>query len=381
MNPVEFFSLHRQHAELRGAIEAATARVMRSGQFILGAEVERFEREFADYCGAKHAVGVGNGLEALVLILRALAIGPGDEVIVPGHTFIATWLAVEQVGATLVPVDVRPDTYNIDIARAEAAITPRTRAIIAVHLYGQPADMDSLSQLGRARQIAIIEDAAQAHGATYAGKKVGSLGSAAAFSFYPTKNLGALGDGGAVTTNDDSLAASVRALRNYGSSVKYRHDLMGGNSRLDELQAAYLNAKLAAIDVKNARRRDIAARYTERLAGMPGLIVPVVIADAHPVWHLYVVRLADRERIQKQLSRDGIQTMIHYPIPPHRQRAYAGKTASKMRLPHTEQAADQVLSLPMWPEMTDAEVDNVIDALLDAVNLTGEYELAAGARR
>lgn len=367
MNNVEFFSLRRQHAELQEALDAATSRVMGRGQFILGPELERFEQDFAAHAGVKHAIGVGNGLEALVLILRALAVGPGDEVIVPGHTFIATWLAVEEVGARVVPVDVDPETFNIDPAAVDAAITPRTRAIIVVHLYGQPAEMDAVQRIAQHRGIAIIEDAAQAHGATYKGRKAGSLGLAAAFSFYPTKNLGALGDGGAVTTDHDAVAAAVRELRNYGSSAKYRHDSLGTNSRLDELQAGYLSAKLAVLDAKNAARRAVAARYSEELGNLPGLTLPVQSAGAQSVWHLYVVRVSWRDEVQRYLSSRGIGTMVHYPTPPHLQPAYASSALAKLRLPHTERIAGEVLSLPMWPELTDSEVDRVIDAMRNAV--------------
>lgn len=366
MDVVPFFSLDRQHTEIRSLLDAATARVIASGRFILGAELEKFESEFASYCDVDHAVGVGNGLEALVLILRALNVGPGDEVIVPGHTFVATWLAVRQVGATEVPVDIDPATYNIDGSAIEAAINSRTRAIIAVHLYGQTAAMDTLSRISNEYNIPIIEDAAQAHGATYQAKKAGGLGHAAAFSFYPTKNLGALGDGGAVTTDDPAIADRVRALRNYGSKVKYSHEQLGGNSRLDELQAAYLSVKLRRLDDKNARRRIIADRYTAALNDIPGLILPAILSQAQPVWHLYVVRLMARDEFQRHLSRSGIETMIHYPTPPHQQRCYADTPLSGLSLPHTECTAEQVVSLPMWPEMTDGEITQVIDAVRTA---------------
>jgi dTDP-3-amino-3,4,6-trideoxy-alpha-D-glucose transaminase len=372
MQSVEFFSLQRQHAELRATLHEATNRVLGRGQFILGPELERFEQSFADYSCAKYAIGVGNGLDALVLILRSLRVGPGDEVIVPGHTFIATWLAVEQVGASVVPVDVDPDTYNISPARVREAITTRTRAIIAVHLYGQPADMQVLAELSAGYGLALIEDAAQAHGAMYKGRKVGGLATAAAFSFYPTKNLGALGDGGAVTTNDERIATFVRTFRNYGSKVKYQHDELGCNSRLDEVQAACLAAKLAVIDIKNARRREIARNYTERLSEVPGLKVPVVAPDTDPVWHLYVVELANRDAVQKRLSDNGIATMIHYPTPPHRQPAYARTALGRIHLPHTEKAAGHVLSLPMWPELTDEEITRVVHNLARAVRAEGE---------
>jgi dTDP-4-amino-4,6-dideoxygalactose transaminase len=274
-------------------------------------------------------------------------------------------------------VDVDPDTYNIDASKAEAAITSRTRAIIAVHIYGQPADMRLLDQISKDHKIPIIEDAAQAHGATYNGAKAGSFGIAAAFSFYPTKNLGALGDGGAVTTNNESIARSVRAQRNYGSSAKYRHDELGCNSRLDELQASYLNVKLSILETKNARRRAIATRYTDGLRNTPSIRLPVVVSSARPAWHLYVIAVTARDQMQAQLNRVGIHTMIHYPIPPHQQLAYAGKQASKIRLPCTERAAKQVLSLPMWPELTDEEIDRVINSVLGAVGSSKQFELSA----
>ncbi len=270
---------------------------------ILGEALERFEAEFAKYCGVSHAVGVGNGLDAMTLILRGLDIGKGSEVIVPGHTFVATWLAVSQTGATIVPVDIDPETYNIDTAKVSDAITSRTRAIIAVHLYGQPANMRALAGLAAGRDIALIEDAAQAHGASQDNRRAGNLGTAAAFSFYPTKNLGAMGDGGAVTTNDAALADRIRRLRNYGSRIKYVHDEMGVNSRLDEIQAAMLLTKLPGLDAKNARRCEIAQRYNKGLGGLPGLVLPLVDANNAPVWHLYVVRSPWRTKLQEELAQ------------------------------------------------------------------------------
>lgn len=366
MSGVAFFSLARQHGELRQALLEATERVIRSGQLILGAELERFEAEFAAFCGVRHAIGVGNGLDALTLILRALDVVAGTEVIVPGHTFIATWLAVQQAGATIVPADIDAETCNIDVAAVEAAITPHTRAIIAVHLYGRPAAMSDLSAISQRHGIALIEDAAQAHGATYGGAMTGALGTAAAFSFYPTKNLGALGDGGAVTTNDDRLAERVRRLRNYGSLTKYRHEESGVNSRLDELQAAYLRTKLAVLASKNSRRRTIAARYNAGLCNIPGLILPLTQGPEEPVWHLYVVQTKQRDRLREALARFEIGTLIHYPVTPQRQPAYAETPISKFDLPQSDLVARQVLSLPMWPEMTDEEVDEVIHAVRDA---------------
>ena len=358
---VPFFSLTRQHAAIRPALNAATARVFDNSHFILGPELARFEAAFAAYCGVRHAIGVGNGLDALTLILRGLDIGPGDEVIVPGHTFVATWLAVDQAGASPVPVDIQPLTFNIAPALVRNAVTPRTRAIIAVHLYGRPAPMDELLDLAGKAGIAVIEDAAQAHGARCAGRRVGGLGVAAAFSFYPTKNLGAFGDGGAVTTDDDGLAARVRLLRNYGSRVKYEHEEAGTNSRLDELQAALLSVKLPELDEKNRRRRVIAARYRQGLGDCKGIVLPSDTNVDEPVWHLYVIRTHRREALSAALAELGVGTLIHYPVPPHQQPAYAGRTVGS--LPVTEQMAAEVLSLPMFPEMTDQEIEHVIEVV------------------
>ncbi|MBV8786788.1 MAG: DegT/DnrJ/EryC1/StrS family aminotransferase [Mycobacterium sp.] len=360
---VPFFSLGRQHKELGHDLGAAAKRVIASDSLILGPQTARFEAEFAAYCGVRHAIGVGNGLDALTLILRGLDIGPGDEVIVPGHTFVATWLAVTHAGATIVPADIDLGTYNIDAGAVAAAITPRTRAIIAVHLYGRPVALDRLADLAAAHGVALIEDAAQAHGATWRGRRVGSLGRAAAFSFYPTKNLGALGDGGAVTTNDVALAERVRRLRSYGSEKKYCHEEQGVNSRLDELQAAFLLEKLTLLDRKNARRGEIARLYGQLLSGLPGLTLPSMDVDAEAVWHLYVVRTTGRATIQQALAQDCIGSLIHYPLPPHRQPAYSRTPLANARLPRSDLAAEQVLSLPMWPEMTDDEVAFVAAAV------------------
>jgi len=363
MNGVPFFSLARQHAEIGRDLTAAADRVIRSGSLILGSELARFEAQFAAYCGVRRAIGVGNGLDALTLILRALGIGPGDEVIVPGHTFIATWLAVTQTGATIVPVDIELSTYNIDPAATAAAITSKTRAIIAVHLYGRLAAIEPLAELAARHGVALVEDAAQAHGAMWRGARAGSFGAAAAFSFYPTKNLGALGDGGAVTTNDTMLADRIQRLRNYGSVTKYIHEEAGVNSRLDEMQAAFLTEKLSFLDQKNARRREIADQYTRGLSDLPGLILPSTADDADAVWHLYVVRSAGRTALQDALARDSIGALVHYPLPPHRQPAYARTALANARLPSSDLAGEQVLSLPMWPEMTDDEVVLVVDAV------------------
>ena len=326
---VSFLDFVGPYEELKAELDEAYFRFMRSAWYILGREVESFEQEFADYCGAKYCVGVGNGLEALHLILRAYRIGPGDEVIVPSNTYIATWLAVSQAGATPVAVEPDPRTFNLDPARVVDAITPRTKAIMPVHLYGQSADMEPIMNIARERGLKVIEDNAQAQGARYKGRRTGSLGDAAGNSFYPGKNLGALGDAGAVTTNDAVLADRVRILRNYGSKKKYYNDCQGYNSRLDELQAAFLRVKLKRLDEWNERRRAVAARYQAGLASMSGLTLPFVPAWAEPVWHLFVVRHPNRDRLQQQLTEAGIGTLIHYPVPPHLSGAYAdGKWAA-----------------------------------------------------
>jgi dTDP-3-amino-3,4,6-trideoxy-alpha-D-glucose transaminase len=359
-----FLDLKRATDELRGELDEAYRRVADSGWFVLGPELEAFEREFADYCGARHCVAVGNGLDALYLILRASGIGPGDEVIVPAHTFIATWLAVSATGAVPVGADVDERTFNLDPACAEAAVTPRTAAILPVHLYGQPADVPALAQVARRHGLLLIEDAAQAHGASCHGKRAGNLGQAAAFSFYPAKNLGALGDGGAVTTDDGELAAAVRLLRNYGSREKYVHERQGVNSRLDELQAALLRVKLRHLDKWNARRADLAARYARELAGLPELALPQTPAWASPVWHLYVVRHPRRDALQQHLQRLGVATLIHYPIPPHRSAAYQGQRGpARSFFPVTERLAGEILSLPMSPHHSDQEVAAAVAAI------------------
>jgi dTDP-4-amino-4,6-dideoxygalactose transaminase len=361
---VPFLDLRAAYVELQHEIDAAVRRVLDSGSYILGEEVAAFEREWATARGAAHAVGVANGLDALTLALRALGVGPGDEVIVPSHTFVATWLAVSQCGATPVPVEPDPVTYNIDAHRIEAAITARTRVILPVHLYGQPADLDAILAIARRRGLRVVEDAAQAHGARYRGAPIGAHGDLVAWSFYPGKNLGAIGDAGAVTTNDASLADAVRTLGNYGSRVKYVNEVIGVNSRLDPIQAAILRAKLPHLEAWRARRAHHAAHYSAGLAELP-LGLPQVPAWADPAWHLYVVRVAaaSRSRIVEALHAEGIATLIHYPIPPHRQAAYAGVSLPPGPLPLAEQLANEVLSLPMGPHLTDEQRNRVIDAL------------------
>jgi dTDP-4-amino-4,6-dideoxygalactose transaminase len=365
--PIPFLDLQRINGRHRAAYEAALSRVLDSGRVLLGEETAAFEREFAAWCGTSHCVGVGNGFDALHLVLRAWGIGAGDEVIVPSHTFIATWLAVSEVGAWPVPVEPAPGCCNIDPARVEAAITPRTRAIIAVHLYGRPAPMRELSEIARRHGLKLLEDAAQAHGARLAGQPCGSLGDAAAFSFYPGKNLGALGDGGAVTTCDPALADRVRRIANYGSSVKYHHELAGVNSRLDELQAAFLRERLRALDADNAHRRHVAQAYLAGLAGLSGLALPAADdADRQSAWHLFVVRHHQRDALAQQLAARGITTLVHYPVPVHRQGAYACTPLAQQTLPLADGWAHEALSLPIGPTISDDEVSTVIEAVRHA---------------
>lgn len=361
---VPFLDVTTAYLQLQREIDDAIHRVLRSGWYVLGDELAMFEQEFASYCEAKHCIGVANGLDALHLILRALDIGAGDEVIVPANTYIATWLAVTYAGATPVPVEPDELTYNIDPARIERAITPRTKAILPVHLYGQPADMDRINEIAGRHGLKIIEDAAQAHGARYKGRRAGALGNAAAFSFYPAKNLGALGDAGAVTTNDDEIAAKVRLLRNYGSQTKYHHEVKGFNSRLDELQAAVLNVKLSRLEEWNERRRHVARHYLRELAG-DGLVLSQVSADAEPVWHLFVVRHDERDSLKEHLGKRGITTLIHYPIPPHLSAAYKDSGFQLGAFPVAEQLAASCLSLPIGPHMSDEQVTAVVSAVLE----------------
>ena len=354
--PIEFLNLGRVNAPYEPAIREAIERVLRSGYYILGEETAAFESEFARYCGVKHCIGVANGLDALHLILRGYGIGAGHEVIVPANTFIATWLAVSLAGARIVPVEPDAATWNIDPRRIEEAITPHTRAIMPVHLYGAPAEMDAIRDIARRHGLRVIEDAAQAHGARYRGRRAGSLGDAAGFSFYPGKNLGALGDGGAITTDDDDLAARLRKLRNYGSSVKYQHEVEGVNSRLDEMQSAILRAKLQHLDADNARRAEVAGWYHEALADVPVELIRVP-EEAQSVWHLFVVRTSGRDALRDYLAARGIGTQIHYPVPCHRQEAFAGHAWPA--LPITEQVQAEVLSLPMAPYLGADDVAQV----------------------
>ncbi|HEX4132449.1 MAG TPA: DegT/DnrJ/EryC1/StrS family aminotransferase [Pirellulales bacterium] len=358
---IAFLDLKGLHDSIHAELHAAIARVVDSGWYIQGAEQLAFEQEFAAYCGARHCIGVGNGLDAIHLILRAYGFGPGDEVLVPANTFIATWLAVTYTGATPVPVDPDPATFNLDPMLLKRAITPRTRAIIAVHLYGQTAAMEPIRAIADRHGLKLIEDAAQAHGATYRGVRAGTLGDAAAFSFYPGKNLGALGDGGAITTNDPCLDTTLRLLRNYGSMKKYEHALAGFNTRLDEIQAAVLRVKLRYLDTWNDRRRVIAERYRAGLAETE-LVLPSVASECVPVWHVFVVRSAARDALRLTLAQRGVETLIHYPTPPHHQPAYAHLGLAHGALPVAEQLPQEVLSLPMYPNLSDSQIDKVIDA-------------------
>lgn len=364
---IPFLDLKAENAQVQAEIEAAVLRVARSGRYILGPEVEAFEAEWAAYCGTTHCVGVSNASDGLAMLLMALGVGPGDEVIVPANTYIGTWLPVTRVGARVVPVDADPDTMNIDPRLIGAAITPRTRGIIAVHLYGRPADMAAIWQIADAAKLFVLEDAAQAHGATYHGHRAGNLGRAAAFSFYPTKNLGALGDAGAITTNDAVLADKVRRLRNYGGSGpvgKYDHQVRGLNARLDEMQAAVLRAKLPYLEGENRRRKIKAGAYLHQLSGS-GLRLPSVVSGH--VWHQFVIRArsaGERFDLRAELLEAGLHTEIHYAIPPHRTLAYADHYHPWAKLPETDSIAETAISLPMGINVDAIRVSEYVrDAL------------------
>lgn len=361
--PIPFLDLKSINTRYRSEMHKALDRVLDSGWVLLGNELATFEKEFATYCGVEHCVGVGNGLDALQLTLRAWGVGPGDEVIVPSNTYIATWLAVTHTGATPVPVEPNEITHNIDPNLIEAAITPRTRAIIAVHLYGLPCDMNKIVKIAKKHNLKVLEDAAQAHGAEYGDCRVGALGDAAAFSFYPGKNLGALGDAGGVTTNDAGLADRLRVLRNYGSRIKYVNEEIGFNSRLDEFQAAVLRAKLYTLDNDNAHRRSIANHYLNSLSGIPDLILPQISNNYQSAWHLFVVRHPNRDEIASALTRDGVGNMIHYPMAPHLQRAYKGLNYENGAFPVAEKLQSEIISLPMGPTMSINDADCVIACL------------------
>jgi dTDP-4-amino-4,6-dideoxygalactose transaminase len=360
--PVKSGELAREYGEIQGEIDAAVAGVLHSGWFVLGPQVQAFEAAFAEYLGASYCVGCASGTEAIALAVMACGIGPGDEVITVAHTAVPTATALSMAGARPVFVDICPDTCLMDVAQVEQAITPRTRAILPVHLYGQCVDLDPLLAVAQKHNLPVIEDCAQAHGALYQGRHAGTVGQLAAYSFYPSKNLGCYGDGGAVVTNDPALAAKLAMLRNYGQSERYHHDIMGINSRLDEIQAAILSAKLPHLEAWNARRREIADRYAEALAGLP-VQLPVEAPTNRHVYHLYVIQVAERDRLQKSLAEQGVQALIHYPIPVHLQLAYAGLGYQRGALPVTERVAASVLSLPIYPQLRDDEVSTVAAAI------------------
>lgn len=380
---VSFLRLEGAYHELKFEIRAAVDKVLESSNFILGTEVESFEREWASYCGSKYAVGVGNGLDALEFSLRAVGVVPGDEVVVPAHTFIATWLAVTRCGATPVPVDPDPGSFNIGVAGLQGAITEKTRAAIVVHLYGLPAEISSLVSVAKSFGIKLVEDAAQAHGAEYEGRKIGSHSDAVAWSFYPGKNLGAMGDGGAVTTDNGEVSERIRLLRNYGSIEKYAHEIVGFNSRLDELQAAILRVKLKHLDEWNTRRREAAEHYIKQIgsktngeessgqraefSSLPGLIaLPRFEPNRTAVWHLFVIRVRERERFRALMkNRWAVETGIHYPLTPASQSAYS---SANIRTPLAEQLSREVVSLPIGPHSSASEIEQVAEAVVDCLS-------------
>jgi len=364
---IPFLDLRAQYAELRDECDKAVHRVAESGWYLLGTELAAFEAAFATHVGAKHCIGVANGLDALYLSLRALGIGPGDEVIVPSNTYVASWLGITHAGATPVPVEPDPLTFNLDSDRIPHAITARTRAILPVHLYGQPADLDPILGIAAKHGLRVVDDAAQAHGARYRGRAIGAITDATAWSFYPTKNLGAWGDAGAVTTDDDQTADSLRVLRNYGSREKYVNDVIGYNSRMDELQAAILGAKLARLEEWNGRRSKLAEKYSTALADLP-LQLPVVREWASPVWHLYVVRSVARDRLRGALAQRGVETIVHYPVAPHMQNAYSSLGFPPAQFPIARTLHEQVLSLPLGPHLSDADQQYVIESLHDTAD-------------
>lgn len=360
---VPFLDLRAAYLELKSEIDDAVSRVLDSGHYILGETVERFESAFAAYVGARHCIGVGNGLDALTLSLAAAGIGPGDEVLVPSNTFIATWLAVSHVGASPVPVEPDARSYVVDAEAFERALTPRTRAMIPVHLYGYPVDLTRIAALAKRHGLFLLDDAAQAHGASVAGRPVGGLGAnATAWSFYPGKNLGALGDGGAVTTDDSDLATRLRKLRNYGSTTKYVHDDIGWNSRLDPIQAAILSVKLRRLDSWNERRRSIADTYLRALSDAPGITIPIKPDNGLHAWHLFVIQCSARDALREALAARGVQTLIHYPTPPHQQQAYA-KSFSGARYPVSEVLHSRLVSLPIGPHLAQEDVEFVVSSV------------------
>jgi dTDP-4-amino-4,6-dideoxygalactose transaminase len=375
MNKIPFLNLYDSYIELKSELDDAISRVLNSGWYILGTEVEMFEEEWAAYCNARYSVSVANGLDALHLALKALGVGKNDEVIVPSNTYIATWLAVSQCGAIPVPVEPDPGTQNMDVRLIEKAITPRTKVILPVHLYGQPADMDPIIALAQKNGLRILEDAAQAHGAKYKGKRIGGHGDIVAWSFYPGKNLGAFGDGGAITTNDPALADQIKVLRNYGSRIKYINEIQGYNSRLDPIQAAVLRVKIKYLNEWNNRRSLIAQRYCQKLSSLQvnsfsdqTFILPFVPEWSEPAWHLFTIRTNNRQQLQEGLSAEGIGHMIHYPIPPHLQSAYQILNFKKGDFPLAEKIAEETISIPIGPSQSLIDTDQVIDSILKIFN-------------
>lgn len=360
---IPFYDLSALNAKYRAEILESLAVVFDSGNLILGQQVEAFESEFSDYCGTKYAVGVGNGLDAIYFILMALNIGLGDEVIVPANTYIATWLAVTRTGATVVPVEPDPITFCIDPSLIEEKVTKNTRAILITHLYGKVADVDKIIRVARKYNLDLIEDAAQAHGASIGTQKVGSFGTAAAFSFYPSKNLGALGDGGAVTTDNEELAKKVRLLRNYGSNQKYFNEILGWNSRLDELQAAVLRFKLRNLNAENQQRIEIANIYSDQLGQVLKCRLPKTFIETEHVWHLFVLQSKHRSYLQSELAKLEIETMIHYPIAPHMQNCYSYLGFKEGSFPISEKIHREALSLPLWPGMNNGQIQHVIESV------------------
>ncbi len=364
---VPFLDLRAQHDPMRASLLDAIGEVIDASAFAGGSFVERFENQFAGFCDVAHAIGVGSGTDALWLALEALGLGPGDEVITAPMTFFATAEAISRTGATPVFVDIDETTYTLDPEQLEAAITPRTKAVMPVHLFGQIADMDPIIAIAGKHGLFVIEDAAQAHGATYQGRPAGTFGIAAGFSFYPGKNLGALGEAGAVVTRDPELARKMRIIRDHGQSRKYHHSVIGWNCRMDGIQAAALQVKLPHLAANNARRREIAARYSTGLAGLPGLVLPTADVRGTHVHHLYVVRVSDRDGFMEKLAEKGISTAIHYPIPVHLQEAYVGLGLGKGTFPISEQCADEFVSLPMYPELDEERISAVIDAITEVL--------------
>jgi dTDP-4-amino-4,6-dideoxygalactose transaminase len=363
---IPYLDLNARHEELDGELERTVARVAASGWYLLGPELEGFEREFSAYCGTRHCVGVGSGMSAIELALLAAGVGPGDEVIVPAYTWIATWLAVSRTGATPVPVDADETTYNIDAGLIGDALGDRTAAIVPVHLRGEPADMDAVGAIAAEAELVVVEDAAQAHGARHRGRRVGSLGDAGAFSFYPTKNLGCLGDGGAITTDDDELAARVRVLRNYGMENRYEIELAGVNSRLAEIQAAVLRLLLPRLDGWNRTRASLAEVYLEAFREHEAISVPTVPEWAEPVWHLFAINHPDRDACARALSAAGIETLVHYPLLPHQTSPYKDRWPAG-GFPVAERLAASTLSLPLYPQLDPADCERVAEALLASV--------------